>query len=396
MAKQHGVGVFCGAFDPFTLDDLSVAMSALDSGYLDQLLVVPASGSCSPVFSAYDEDRWKMSVAACAYESRLVSCRPESVFPPDVYSPGTLSVLKKEYPESTPYFVVTPESLPDLLSSSGFRTICRSCAVLLCTGSGKRDPQRTRAEEALDSLSVCVRTVPVRSLPERCAELHFDALPSSFPGRMDIPVREFCMCKELYGLSGISGPAGTWIDALFRDLKPKRFAHTLSVAFTARHLSVIHGLDSVRAEKAGLLHDCAKCLPLKEMQYIAENCSLTDDRTILESGSLLHSLVGAQVAEDRYNMKDPEVLDAIRFHNTGMPGMSRLAMCVCLADSIEPLRRDYPMLGVIRSLSLVSLERALLLSLERTADYVLSNGAYLHPRTRDTISWLKTLPEVSE
>ena len=38
-------------------------------------------------------------------------------------------------------------------------------------------------------------------------------------------------------------------------------------------------------------------------------------------------------------------------------------------------------------------EKALLLSLESTADYVTSRGLYLHPQTRDTIRWLKSLPE---
>ena len=69
--------------------------------------------------------------------------------------------------------------------------------------------------------------------------------------------------------------------------------------------------------------------------------------------------------------------------------MSRLAVCVCLSDSIEPLRKSYPRLEEIRRLSEVSLEKALLLSLESTAEYVLSRGKYLHPRTRETIAWLR-------
>ena len=90
-------------------------------------------------------------------------------------------------------------------------------------------------------------------------------------------------------------------------------------------------------------------------------------------------------------MTDPEVLEAIAWHNTGHTGMSRLAMCVCLSDSIEPLRESYPLLEQIRSLAEHSLEQALLLSLESTAEYVCSRGKYLHPRTQETISWLKML-----
>ena len=69
-------------------------------------------------------------------------------------------------------------------------------------------------------------------------------------------------------------------------------------------------------------------------------------------------------------------------------------MCVCLSDSIEPTRESYPLLENVRILSELSLERALLMSLEGTADYVRSRGKYLHPRTQDTIAWLRSLPGV--
>jgi predicted HD superfamily hydrolase involved in NAD metabolism len=183
------------------------------------------------------------------------------------------------------------------------------------------------------------------------------------------------------------------VDRLFEALNPHRFSHTLSVALTSVRLAAKYHVNVRQAEEAGLLHDCAKCLPLSEMQRIARRHHLTEDPSILESASLLHSVAGAWVARSRYGMKDPEVLEAIAYHNTGHEGMSRLAMCVCLADSIEPTRASYPLLEQVRVLSELSLERALLMSLEGTAAYVRSRGKYLHPRTQETIAWLKTLPE---
>ena len=185
-----------------------------------------------------------------------------------------------------------------------------------------------------------------------------------------------------------------WKDRLSGSLKPGRYRHSLSVADTAIRLAGIHDLDILRAAQAGLLHDCAKCLSPAEMRRIAEENSLTDDETVLSEPSLLHSIVGAWVAEKQYGMSDPRVLQAIRYHNTGCAGMTRLDMCVCLADSIEPLRKPFPLLEKIRALAEVSLERSLLLSLEATADYVVSRGLYLHPRTGDTIRWLRELPQV--
>ena len=188
----------------------------------------------------------------------------------------------------------------------------------------------------------------------------------------------------------------SWIEQLSGTLKPDRFEHSLSVARTAVHLSEKHGLDALRAEQAGLLHDCAKHLSLDEMRQIAVTHSLTSDETILSSRSLLHSVVGAWYAEKYYGMTDFQVLDAIRYHTTGCAGMSRLSMCICLSDSIEPLRESYPLLNRIHELAEQSLEQALLLSLESTAGYVTSRGWFLHPQTQETIRWLKTLPETQE
>ena len=75
--------------------------------------------------------------------------------------------------------------------------------------------------------------------------------------------------------------------------------------------------------------------------------------------------------------------------------MSKLAMVVCLADYIEPNRDSFPGLEETRRLAEVSLERALLLSLENTMDHVLSKGRWLHPRTSEAVRWLRTLPAVS-
>ena len=220
-------------------------------------------------------------------------------------------------------------------------------------------------------------------------------LPADGAGTALCPsVQEYCVLKSLYREVPRLSRASSWLDRLFNTLNPHRFAHSLSVARTSVQLALRYGIDVVLAEEAGLLHDCAKCLTLDEMRKIARKHHLTDDPEFLSSASLLHSIVGACVAREEYGMEDPEVLEAIAYHNTGHAGMSRLAMCVCLADFIEPNRNPFPGLGEVRRLSEVSLERALLLSLESVANHVRSGGKSLHPRTLGAIEWLRTLPAV--
>ena len=54
----------------------------------------------------------------------------------------------------------------------------------------------------------------------------------------------------------------TWSVAKLRKemektLEPKRYEHTLGVAYTAATLAMVHGADMEKALTAGMLHDCA-------------------------------------------------------------------------------------------------------------------------------------------
>ena len=339
MAKLR-IGVLRGIPDPPLLSVLSCIRSFALSAALDQVLLIPSP----PCFSAdRPDDRWKMLVVSCCDDKVLrpfLLPRPLSDTSED---PGSFfRILKKEFPH----------------------------AVLIPVDAG--------------------------SSAENCNSVRLNLPAGIIPDDLDVPIREYICCKGLYGYPARIPESALWLDQLFSSLKPHRFAHSLAVADTARMMAARFGEDPVKAEKAGLLHDCAKNLPVSEMREIALQNSVTDDPYFLGNPALLHSVVGAVVAEKDYGMRDPDILDAIRFHNTGYPGMSRLAMCVCLSDSIEPTRRSYPLLEQVRLLSCQSLEKALLLSLEGTADYVRKKSDFLHPRTQETIAWLKTLPAVRD
>ena len=46
----------------------------------------------------------------------------------------------------------------------------------------------------------------------------------------------------------------------------KRFKHTLGVVESATQLAKLYNVDVEKARLAALLHDCAKEMPLKDMQ----------------------------------------------------------------------------------------------------------------------------------
>ena len=73
--------------------------------------------------------------------------------------------------------------------------------------------------------------------------------------------------------------------------------------------------------------------------------------------------------------------------------MSKLDMVVWLADTIEPTRAPYPLLDKTRMLAALSLEKAMITSLEGTLQHVRKKGDTVHPATAETLAWLKALPQ---
>ena len=174
------------------------------------------------------------------------------------------------------------------------------------------------------------------------------------------------------------------IRLLEKDLKYKRFIHTLGVANISAALAMRYGADTDKAEMAGLLHDCAKSLSLRDMLKLCEEEHLALNDYEKKSTALLHSKAGSVLARKRFGCDDDEILQAIRFHTTGRPAMSLLEKIVFTADYIEPGRFAAPGLPLIRELAFEDLDRAVMKILEDTLSYLEFSGARIDPQTQKT------------
>ena len=57
------------------------------------------------------------------------------------------------------------------------------------------------------------------------------------------------------------------LEKLKKTLTPERYEHSIGVAEEAVELAEMYGADIEKASIAGLLHDCAKCLPKEKLLY---------------------------------------------------------------------------------------------------------------------------------
>ena len=171
-------------------------------------------------------------------------------------------------------------------------------------------------------------------------------------------------------------------------LSDKRYAHTLRVAETAEHLAKLHGLDPERARLAGLLHDTAREVGKEELLRVAEEDGLPVGGFERERPILLHGPVAAELAMEDLGVEDGEILDAVRAHTTGEPGMGPLALALFVADKIEP-GREQPGVEDLRELASVSLLRAARAALEDSISYNERRDRPAHLKSRQTLEWLR-------
>ncbi len=157
-----------------------------------------------------------------------------------------------------------------------------------------------------------------------------------------------------------------------------RYEHSRRVEEEAARLAARFGADLEVCATAGLLHDCARDLPLDRL--IALWHRLGPDRKgpdpVTFSSALLHGPVGALIACEEYGVRDPRVLDAISRHTVGARGMTVEDKVVCLADYIEPGRR-FPGVDSIRNLAQHDLDLALICALGATIKHLVDSSALI-------------------
>ena len=176
------------------------------------------------------------------------------------------------------------------------------------------------------------------------------------------------------------------------ELDTERFEHTLGVAVTSRMLARIHGADEADAYAAGLLHDCAKNVSHKDKIRMCHKAGIEVTQVEEENPGLLHAKAGVVVARTDYGIEDEDILNAIRSHTTGRPGMSLLEKIVFVADYIEPGRDERPGLADLRREAFADLDGCVLHILEATLTYLSDTAKAVDPATRETYEYyLETL-----
>ncbi len=166
-----------------------------------------------------------------------------------------------------------------------------------------------------------------------------------------------------------------------------RLHHSKMVAKAATELARKYGADVIKAETAGILHDITKEMSLNnQLQLLRDNDIMLDSVTNANE-QILHAVSGAAYAEFVLNIKDKDILDAIRYHTTARAKMSLLEKIVFIADFISE-DRTYPDIETMRQQADISLDHGMKYALSYVIRSLVDRGRCVHPDAIDAYNEL--------
>ena len=127
----------------------------------------------------------------------------------------------------------------------------------------------------------------------------------------------------------------------------------------------------------------------KGVMYTAGCLAMANEYPIDKAmlAGLLHAKAGMVLAEEEYQITDPDILHSIKVHTTGEPGMNMLDKIIFVADYIEPGRNEAPRLEYLRKIAFHDIDMTVAEILHDTIHYLNSKSGAIDPATQITYNY---------
>ena len=383
------IGFFGGSFNPVHISHLAMAEAVTEQFSLDKCVLVVAGDPPHKQISGRvrPDDRLAM---ACISAEQLDN---DKIFISDYelkkdgisYTVETLEYFRSLLPDDEFFLIMGADMLCSFRSWKNPERIASLASLIAVKRPGQEDNSefasacealRTQIGARVFTADVEVPDIASTQIRQRV----YDAVPIS--GLVMPGVEEYIYANALYSPSNIHYIT---LD-LQKRLSMKRFRHSISTMREAIYLADLYGADRDRCRTAALIHDCEK-IGGQDAIMLAHKYGVEPDEYELSAPGLIHAKLGAHMAQIRYGIKDPVILDAVAYHTTGAPEMTDVAMITYLADCTEAMR-TYPDVEALRRATRSSLEEGMLLSFELSERSLAAVGKTVHPRTLAAREWL--------
>ncbi len=171
-------------------------------------------------------------------------------------------------------------------------------------------------------------------------------------------------------------------------LSERRIPHVKGVWEQAIVLARRWDEDEYDAAEAGILHDITKNLSYEKQLKLCKKYGIILSNAEKENPALLHAVTGAAMVKEKFGVPE-KIADAIRWHTTGKPGMTRLEKIIYLADYTEP-NRDFDGVEDLRVLCFENLDRAMELGLKMSLEDIRARGIEPFSDTINAYEWYRS------
>ncbi len=380
------MGLFGGSFDPIHSGHMAMATRLADALGLDGVVLMPTYIPPHKIKEtmAPAEDRLAMCALAVAEDPRLTVSRLEIDREGASFTVDTLLALQQQQPDTQWYLFTGADMFCTLRTWYRFEEIA-GLAVLCTVPRGDIDAAHLQEYAAeLEQLGARCHVEQQPVMPVSSTELRRRVVAGeALTGLVSPAVEAYIAEKGLY--RGDAGMTSRSRNDQFRDiirarLSDYRYRHSLCVADESARLAQKYGADTATMYTAGLLHDILKDTPANAQLQILQDFGILLDGVAKVVPKLWHAVSGAAFIEHILGVKEPAILQAVRYHTTGRAGMSLEEKILFVAD-FTSADRDYPDVGEMRRLADVSLEEAMVYGIDFTIRDLLAGGQPVHPDT---------------
>ena len=320
------IGIFGGTFNPPHNTHVDIVTAAKNQLGLDKVIVVPCG---DPPHKTCDmKGSVRLELAKLAFEGIAEISDYELNKEGKSYTVETLRHFVETYPDAELYLIIGGDSLKNFGKWYRPAEIAELCTLAVAPRGLRKTPKRT-VERIEEKYGATVVTLDMKPNTVNSSEIRL-RYEFGLDNSHLVPkaVNDYVLTHRLFG------ERREMIDKLRGYLNEDRFSHTYYVVKRGLEICKESELDDVFT--ACLLHDCAKCITPND--YAKYDFVPQPDMP----SSVIHSFLGAEVAKRDFGVTDPQILDAIAYHTTGRPNMTRLDKIVYVADKTED-SRPYPL-----------------------------------------------------
>ena len=178
--------------------------------------------------------------------------------------------------------------------------------------------------------------------------------------------------------------------AVESKMPPDLYTHSISTLDYAAKLATIHLTKSTGLKNSNrlfyklciscILHDYGKIFLPLDLVKTAGREKIKLNKFEFACEPLLHGFLAPYLIKRDFGIKDPYILNAVKYHSTGSCKMNIVDKILYISDKIEETR-NYENVDYLRSLSRKNINLCLLEVYKSNIIYLITKNKFLHPDT---------------